>query len=327
MRIKEFLKKQRFTLMVVHNSGKSTQQLRFNFVVLYVLIGIFITTNLFLAVSWIYSSNRANALDYRNKDLQTNLKIEQDKIASLENIAKSSQQQISALKISLAESAKLTEERLKYIDETEKELTELVALFNEQTKSNLDMVTSRGVERTISSEDAKDILDAAQSLSEEDEISSELLAKQDELKSLKLNLETQLEYLDARPDFYPTYGSVTSGYGYRSDPITGALSMHNGIDIANYSGTEIYSAGAGYVFYSGYTQGYGYLVMIDHGYGYTTVYAHLSEILVKEGDTVSKGELIALMGQTGYATGPHLHFEIRYYDTPFDPLSMLEYEE
>ncbi len=323
MKIKEFIKKQRFTLMIVPNSGKSTRQLRFNFVVLYVLLGLILAVNLFLAVSMIYNASRANALDTHNRDLQISLKIETDKISNLENIVNSSTKQIAALKSSLEESANLTEERLKYIQDTEKALSELVTLFNEQTNSDLQPAVSRGADRTISGRNEDEILKIARSLSAEDEITSELLSKQETLKSLKLDLENQLDYLDARPDLFPTVGSITSGYGYRQDPITGVTSMHNGIDIANYTGTEVYAAGSGYVFYSGYTPGYGYVVMIDHGYGYNSVYAHLSELFVKEKDTVSKGDIIALMGATGYATGSHLHFEIRYYDTPFDPLTML----
>ena len=104
---------------------------------------------------------------------------------------------------------------------------------------------------------------------------------------------------------------VSSEFGYRKDPFTGAQKMHNGIDLGAPKGTPLHAALDGVVSLVRYsTTGYGYHVIIDHGGGFTTVYAHCSQILVFEGKEVSAGDVIALVGSTGRSTGPHLHFEV-----------------
>ena len=113
---------------------------------------------------------------------------------------------------------------------------------------------------------------------------------------------------------WPTSGYISQGYWY----------MHRAVDIANAVGVAIRAADGGYVTFTGWTDvGYGYLVVIDHGNGYQTYYAHLSDIFVTEGQVVSGGEIIGAMGSTGNSTGPHLHFEIRYQGYPTNPLIFL----
>lgn len=115
------------------------------------------------------------------------------------------------------------------------------------------------------------------------------------------------------PDQWPTDGGyITSYFGYRSDPFTGQTKYHNGVDIAVNTGTNVYSCGAGKIYYAGYDEGgYGYFIMVDHGNGLVSLYAHLSKIKVSTGQTVSKGQVIGLSGSTGRSTGPHLHVELR----------------
>ncbi|HEY3347816.1 MAG TPA: M23 family metallopeptidase, partial [Nitrospirota bacterium] len=106
-------------------------------------------------------------------------------------------------------------------------------------------------------------------------------------------------------------GRVSSGFGLRKDPFTGALRNHGGLDIAAPEGSEIKSAAPGTVVFAGPRGGFGNLVVVDHGGGVKTYYGHNSKNLVKEGDTISRGEAVALVGHTGRATGPHVHFEVR----------------
>jgi murein DD-endopeptidase MepM/ murein hydrolase activator NlpD len=102
------------------------------------------------------------------------------------------------------------------------------------------------------------------------------------------------------------------GFGTRLHPVLRIIKPHEGLDIANDVGTPVYASGDGVVEYSGRTQGgYGILVEVSHGFGYTTAYAHLSKVLVKEGQRVKRGDLIALSGRTGLVSGPHLHYEVR----------------
>lgn len=120
---------------------------------------------------------------------------------------------------------------------------------------------------------------------------------------------------------WPTAGQITSPFGYRY--IFGSTSFHQGLDIANAAGTEIYAAADGTVIWSAPKGTYGNLVKVDHGNGFTTCYAHCAQLLVKEGDAVRQGEKIALMGSTGRSTGPHLHFEVRWQNEPVDPQQCL----
>ncbi len=113
--------------------------------------------------------------------------------------------------------------------------------------------------------------------------------------------------------------TVTSKYGKRNDPFTGAPKQHRGIDFAGKIGTELMAVAPGRVISAGERVGYGTTVEIDHGLGFTTLYAHLSKITVSRGDWVRPGTIVGLGGSSGRSTGPHLHYEIRYKGNPFDP--------
>ena len=114
-------------------------------------------------------------------------------------------------------------------------------------------------------------------------------------------------------------GYYSSNYGYRLDPITGRSTFHTGVDIIAGSGTAVMAAAGGVVSFVGVMSEYGNVVEVDHDNGLTTRYAHLSRSLVKSGDVVMKGQLIAQVGATGRVTGPHLHFEVREKGIPLNP--------
>jgi murein DD-endopeptidase MepM/ murein hydrolase activator NlpD len=113
--------------------------------------------------------------------------------------------------------------------------------------------------------------------------------------------------------------SVTSPFGYRRDPFLGLPALHTGVDLLQPYGAEIRATGAGRVTHAGPMGGYGDMVEIDHGAGLTTRYAHMSEILVAEGQTVAAGDVLGRLGSTGRSTGPHLHYEVRVDGEPVDP--------
>jgi murein DD-endopeptidase MepM/ murein hydrolase activator NlpD len=121
----------------------------------------------------------------------------------------------------------------------------------------------------------------------------------------------------------PLLGTVTSGMGWRRHPTGGFRGKHTGIDIAAREGTSITAAATGTVVQTGESEYIGRFVIIKHENSYTTIYGHCSKILTKPGKTVKKGEIIAKSGHTGRVTGPHLHFEIRKYNIPQDPLKYL----
>jgi murein DD-endopeptidase MepM/ murein hydrolase activator NlpD len=119
---------------------------------------------------------------------------------------------------------------------------------------------------------------------------------------------------------WPARGRFTSGFGLRRHPIFRVRRMHTGVDIGAPRGAPVHAASDGRVIYTGWFGGYGKIVVIDHGGGVSTLYAHLSQILTREGRDVHKGDLIGRVGSTGYSTGPHLHFEVRINGRPIDPL-------
>ena len=112
---------------------------------------------------------------------------------------------------------------------------------------------------------------------------------------------------------------MASGFGRRIDPVYHTLKMHEGMDFTAPTGTEIFVTGNGVVTFAGWQQGYGNLVKVDHGFGYETRYAHLSRYKVKVGQKVTRGDVIAFVGNTGKSTGPHLHYEVRYKGEPQNP--------
>ena len=121
----------------------------------------------------------------------------------------------------------------------------------------------------------------------------------------------------------PGYSTITSSYGMRYHPILKVRKLHSGMDIGAPSGANIVAADAGKVIYSGWMTGYGNTVVIDHGAGKSTLYGHQSRILVSNGQTVSKGQIIGKVGSTGWSTGAHLHFEVRVNGSPVNPAGYL----
>ena len=119
-------------------------------------------------------------------------------------------------------------------------------------------------------------------------------------------------------------GWISSRYGKRNDPFTGKPDFHKGIDLAGREGADVIAVGSGVVMWSGKRFGYGNMVEINHGNGYITRYGHNKENVVKVGDTVKKGQVIAQMGNTGRSTGPHVHFEVWRSGRTVDPMKFIQ---
>lgn len=129
------------------------------------------------------------------------------------------------------------------------------------------------------------------------------------------------------PIYVSDLNRVGSGFGMRKDPIDSTMKMHKGIDIAAPTGTKVYAAGSGKVLKIRSSEdGYGNCIVIEHGYGFVSRYAHLSGFKIKEGDEVKKGDLIGLVGSTGRSTGPHLHYEIENDGEKIDPKKYIQFD-
>ena len=150
----------------------------------------------------------------------------------------------------------------------------------------------------------------------------------DEIVELVKQQEMRMENIPAiQPVLNQDLTRVASGYGMRTDPVYHVRRFHHGMDFTAPTGTDVYATGNGEVTFSGWKQGYGNTVIIDHGYGYQTLYAHLFKTLAKKGQQVKRSDIIGLVGNTGKSTGPHLHYEIRYKGAPFDPTKFVQGEK
>lgn len=136
-------------------------------------------------------------------------------------------------------------------------------------------------------------------------------------------LESKRSRLLCTPAIWPVRGWLTGGFGYRHSPFTGYKQLHEGLDIAASPMTPIVAPADGTVIYSGFMAGWGNILILSHGYGYRTFFAHNARNLASSGKKVKRGEVIAYVGDTGNSTGPHLHYEVHVNGAPRDPLKYI----
>jgi hypothetical protein len=183
-------------------------------------------------------------------------------------------------------------------------------------------------------EESRMVFQSAGGMGGEGESLSEVVAQlQHKLTWLKEEAFTQERYLHeltgivgqrraqwgSTPSIWPVRGWVTSGFGRRVSPFTGEDMMHGGLDISAPMNTPVKSPAAGYVMAAGPEKSLGNVIVLSHGYGFKTFYAHLSKMRVKTGQTVKRGDIIGEVGNTGLSTGPHLHYEIELHGQAVDP--------
>jgi len=213
--------------------------------------------------------------------------------------------------------------RIEILEQQEADALSAVVQKNNEIRQFEDRISSldtsrSGVEREIRGY-THDIETLDERTVELREYSIELL---EEIKRLQ---KESTEYVGGKMLWpVPSSGKVVSYFGMRIHPVYKVRKMHYGIDIAASYKRNIVAANDGIIISAGYVNGYGYTVVIDHGGGFSTLYAHCSKMLVKVGDMVFKGDLIALIGSTGVSTGPHLHFEVRVNGEKKNPFNYLE---
>ena len=150
---------------------------------------------------------------------------------------------------------------------------------------------------------------------------TELLEKH--FETLDQAFQTRTEMLDSTPSILPARGWLSSGIGYRTDPFTNKRAWHNGLDISCAKGTPVYAPAKGVISYKGYQGGFGNLLVINHGNGLETKYAHLDKFNVSKGQRIKRGDLIAYVGSSGRSTAPHLHYEIHEEKKAINPMNYI----
>jgi murein DD-endopeptidase MepM/ murein hydrolase activator NlpD len=157
-----------------------------------------------------------------------------------------------------------------------------------------------------------------------DDLQTQLLSREQQFGVLENLILTRELNKQVYPEGRPVQdGFISSYFGRRTDPFTGYLAVHKGLDFAGPAGSKVSSVAAGLVTFAGERAGFGQMVEINHGNGLATRYCHNEKLLVKQGDMVSKGQEVALMGSTGHSTGPHLHFEVLKNGSQVDPLRFI----
>lgn len=155
------------------------------------------------------------------------------------------------------------------------------------------------------------------------DIEAKTAALESELRNIKDVFDRNQIKLASTPSGWPVRGYITDGFGTRRNPFGGGYENHAGLDIATNHGSAIEATADGRVIYAGMYGGYGNIVVIDHGYGITTRYGHMSQISVRTGQHVTRGKTIGAVGSTGRSTAPHCHYEVRLHDRPVNPLNYI----
>ena len=300
--------KKHLSIVIVPHSSNHVKVLRFTsfygkfFVVLIVILVVLVGTG-------IYISKIVN----ENKGLKSDLT----------DLYSANSEQRKLLDEKSGKIEQLKEKESTFDKNVNSKINELTDKFNQITDkyiSGQDSKTNRSGdrnERTFTDEikDLKAILDGLNGLYDRaDRPPADLSAAE-----VKLD-----KYLETIPTLWPSNGRLSDGFGYRKDPFTRRKTFHEGLDIGGSYGDKIEAAASGKVILAQRYNGYGRAVIIDHGHGLTTLYGHSSKLLVKEGQIVKKGDILAEVGSSGRSTGAHLHFEVLLYNTPVDPLQYLD---
>ena len=152
------------------------------------------------------------------------------------------------------------------------------------------------------------------------DLRQEFSQREKSLKELQEFLQAQKSYLLSTPSLWPIFGRISSGFGdHRLSPSSGGTRPHKGVDISAPSGTMVVAPADGVVSFAGRESEYGWLICLEHGHGYSTMFGHLKNLFVKTGDQARKGQAIGTVGMSGNSTGPHLHYEVRIHGNPVNP--------
>lgn len=285
----------RYTIMIVPEGGAKVRKLRIAcWVPKFVLAGGLLLTGVFAFLTYSQLETRFNQSELQH------LRVENG-------------QQRQNLQRLVADLDDLRQEMV-FVDETEARVRQLADL--EESPQAIPVAMGG-----IPDPDTSANLDEIQQRINQLQLAIELRRQSQE--NVRNLLNDQVSLGRATPKGWPTRGWLTSYFGMRTSPYTGKPAMHEGLDIAASIGTPVTATADGIVALVEYSPSYGKTVIVDHGYGYRTLYAHNSRTLVKRGQRISRGEKISEVGNTGRSTGAHLHYEIQLNGVPINPRKTL----
>lgn len=290
------------TFMIVpHDSAKGIVNFKLPQWLVYSVVAVFFVSIVVVGSSIVYSSMMARKLIHYRIMLQVN------------------EEQKGRIDYFSGEVGQL-KKALKELVDRDTELRRLLGLRIKDNKNLNQMLAAKKMESQVS------LLDNMTNY-KIDKITNELSYLNESVKQGRESLralQQTVAYLKSRfavtPSIWPIYGRIVSGFGYRYLPWRG---MHTGIDISAWYGNPIRATASGVVVYSGWKGGFGKTIILDHGYGVQTLYGHNSKLMVSVGQRVAKGQIVAQVGATGFATGPHSHYEIRKNNYAVSPMRYL----
>jgi len=291
-------KKESLTLLLIPHTGKEPVSLKLPVSTPRFLAAALVVAFLFLALflqSYLYLTAQVEELSY----LQDVTRAQKAEINHLAN-------QTLQLKQQVAE-----------VEELSAQIREILGLVEEAEAADPELLSAGDLGRDQLADRGGFRLSMGSM--ELDSLRQTLRAKAEELQDLVSLAEEHQHRLEHTPSIWPTQGRITSPFGQRRSPITRRVQFHRGIDIASFSGTPVVATASGRVVEASYRSGWGRLIIINHGYGFHTYYAHLRGFAVSVGDTVSKGQRIGYMGNSGSSTGTHLHYEVHVNREPVNP--------
>ena len=304
-------KKRCFTIMIIPHSEEATYSLRLPLYFIQIAVGLLVLFVTGVSVLG-YAYFKASAIA--------------DEASTLRQINMAQQEEIDALAVE----TKRMMEQMQAIDElvdlvTEKlDLDENIITDEVQPQSTQNPTLPHQAE-TLSHERSYGSRSSSGSVLERAVANITFLQSIVPERSETLDMvEEYVERADAKPAIWPARGRLTSGFGMRRIPYAkGGYQFHTGVDIIGAYGASIWAAAKGEVTFTGYRGSLGNMVIIDHGYGFETYYAHLSGFAVVAGDYVERGQTIGYMGASGRTTGTHLHYEVHYNGSPVNPYNYM----
>ena len=299
-------KQKTFTLLVISDASSRVRKLKISHNVLrsiFVIMIIVIASGVILFSNLVLTKQK---LDEKVVEIQRLEYKMQYKEVEMANLEKKTQE--------IETKTKILENYLNEVEELDRMVRD-IAIYTEDLSADIDL-----------NQDTNEIFyyidDQEQELDDIEAMLDELLEVAPALSEIlshdKQEMEDHIYLMEHTPSIWPTWGTITGLFNERRYG-----HYHKGLDIGNNTGTPISTTASGVVIFAGWHGGYGRKLVIYHGFGYTTVYAHLYKMNVEVGDEVEKGEVIAAMGNTGNSTGPHLHYEVLVDGIPNNPKNFL----